>query len=362
MTILHLRSTRGFYGAERALLTLCEASRSAGEVAIHALAASPCLAAPLLARARQADIPAFEMLSTRSGTAVVRQVASEARRLGSRVLHAHDYKALFVALGAAALSGLPVVATFHGDTGESRRVEAYELFARALGRQCVAVATPSREQAVRLKRWISRDRCHVIPNAVRPPDERPSRMGARSLLSLEAERPVIAVVGRLSPEKGHRVLFDAVRRLPSPPCILVAGDGPLASQLQADTNDLDIRWLGFTSNPERVYAAADIVVMPSLREAMPIVALEAMDAGRPVIAAAVGELVHLLASGRGGLFPPGDATTLAALLEVWLRRPALAAEAAELARRHVQAHHSAVAHAAAYRDLLYSRALFSPSA
>jgi glycosyltransferase involved in cell wall biosynthesis len=362
MTILHLRSTRGFYGAERAMLTLCQATRSEADVAIIALAASSGLVSPLLTQARSAGIPAFEVLSTRLGAAAVRQVADEARRLGARVLHAHDYKALFVALAARALTDLPVVATFHGETGESTRVAAYELLARALGRGCVAIATPSRAHAARLEGWVAHDRCHVIPNAVQAPLEPPSRREAREFLSLAPTQPVVSVVGRLSPEKGHRILFDAIRRLQSPPLVLVAGDGPLAAKLKADAANLEVRWLGFTPHTEFVYAAADIVVLPSLREAMPIVALEAMNAGRPVIAAAVGELSRLLATGRGALFPPGDATTLAALLGTWLRRPDLADEAAALAQLHVQAHHSAQVHAGAYRDLIYSRALSSPAA
>jgi glycosyltransferase involved in cell wall biosynthesis len=122
----------------------------------------------------------------------------------------------------------------------------------------------------------------------------------------------VAVIGRLSPEKGHRVLFDALREKNA--VLLVAGDGPLAGELRAAARGLDARFLGFVDDTRPIFAAANAVAMPSLTEGLPLVALEALALGRCLVASAVGELPELLADGAGVLVPPGDAAALSGAL------------------------------------------------
>ena len=107
-----------------------------------------------------------------------------------------------------------------------------------------------------------------------------------------------------------------------PPVVLVAGDGELAQALKAQAGSLDVRWLGFVRAPRQVFAAADLVVMPSLTEGLPLVALEAMAAGRALVASSVGELPTLLREDAGWLVPAGDEAALAETL-----RSALASDA-----------------------------------
>src|SRR5206468_5031993 len=114
------------------------------------------------------------------------------------------------------------------------------------------------------------------------------------------------------PEKGHRILFEAARDLEA--TLLVAGDGPLRNELRAGARGLDAKFLGYLEDARDVFAAADVVALPSLTEGLPLVALEALALGRCVVASAVGELPDLLADGAGVLVPPGDSAALSEAL------------------------------------------------
>ncbi len=131
--------------------------------------------------------------------------------------------------------------------------------------------------------------------------------------------PRLLCVGRLIPIKGHLVLLRALAqaRLRVPGVALdVAGRGPLEPALKAFARELGIdesvRFLGFVSPVQRAVEQAAIVVVPSLGEGFGMVALEAMERARPVIASAVGGLPEIVADGETGLVvPAGDAEALA---------------------------------------------------
>ena len=131
--------------------------------------------------------------------------------------------------------------------------------------------------------------------------------------------PRLVCVGRLIPIKGHLVLLRALAqaRAQIPDVALdVAGRGPLAPALQAYARELGleeaVRFLGFVSPVSRAFENAAIAVVPSLGEGFGMVALEAMERARPVIASAVGGLPEIVADGETGLVvPPADAEALA---------------------------------------------------
>lgn len=154
-----------------------------------------------------------------------------------------------------------------------------------------------------------------IPNGVDPQDlpaidDR--RLGA-------VPRPLVVSVAHLQPEKGHRHLLEAWRRvvdqMPGAHLALL-GDGPLRSALECQVVELgldrDVTFLGFTE-PRSWLEAADTCVLASLTEGMPSVVLEAMLSGCPVVASRVGGIGELVVECETGLLvPPGDAPALAA--------------------------------------------------
>lgn len=144
------------------------------------------------------------------------------------------------------------------------------------------------------------------------------RAGAEPAPYAGAE-PRLLCVGRLIPVKGHLVLFRAVAqaRARLPGLMLdVAGHGPLEPALRAYVRELGlseaVRFLGFVSPVQAAVERAAVVVVPSLGEGFGMVALEAMERGRAVIASDVGGLPEIVADGETGLVvPAGDTEALA---------------------------------------------------
>jgi glycosyltransferase involved in cell wall biosynthesis len=140
--------------------------------------------------------------------------------------------------------------------------------------------------------------------------------------------PLVLAVGRLHPQKGYDVLVEALPLL-GDAVVAVAGDGPLAAELRAAAPQ--VRWLGRRDDLADLYAAADVVVLPSRWEARSLTAQEALRAGRPLVATAVGGLPGLLGDGAL-LVPPGDPVALARAVRGLLDDPAAARALAERGR------------------------------
>ena len=357
ITVLHLRSGSSLYGADRALLALATATRPPFRVIVGALGPDEGSALADAAHARGLDAQRFTF-DRRVDLACARRIARFIHWANVDLVHAHDFKSLALGLRAARREGVPVVATFHGDTAADLKLRMYEAFARLMGNRTQGVIAPSRALQQRLSRWVKTAPVELIHNAlddVPPPTESEKRT-ARLALKLDANAPVLACLGRLSPEKGHRVLLQALSKMKQPPITLIAGDGPLHDSLARDAGQLPVRFLGFVADSRQVYAAADVVVMPSLREASPLVALEAGLHRRPLVATRVGDLDELFANEAGALVPPGNVDGLLRELEHLFSDPKLRELRASRLHERVHARHGAQAMASAYARV-YARAI-----
>jgi glycosyltransferase involved in cell wall biosynthesis len=163
----------------------------------------------------------------------------------------------------------------------------------------------------------------------------------RSELGLARETRLLLAVGNLYPVKGHKVLLDAAARIMDRhPAVhlAIAGRGGLAGQLQSIARQYGIadrvHFLGLRSDVPSLLESADIFVMPSLSEGLPLALLEAMFAGRAIVATRVGEVPTALDGGDAGLVvEPGDAVGLATALDQLLSNPAKARQLGERAAR-----------------------------
>jgi glycosyltransferase involved in cell wall biosynthesis len=232
------------------------------------------------------------------------------------LVHAHW---LLTAL-VARFGGKPFVVTLHG-SGSAGRFSDVELartrprLVRALLRPARAVICVSETVAEAVR--AAGVEPVVIPNGVRIPDE----VGA------PAEPPEVLYVGRLSPEKNVDTLVEALGDLN----LVVAGDGPLRELVPGGLGAVP------HGEVERLLERASVVVAPCEREGFGLAAAEAMAFGRPVVAAAGGALLELVADGETGLLvPPRDAPALRAAVERLLAdadlRRRLGAAARERAR------------------------------
>lgn len=158
----------------------------------------------------------------------------------------------------------------------------------------------------------------------------------RAQYGIGQETSVIGIVGRLVPQKGHLILLEAFKTtVKSTPTIdaviLVVGDGPLREQIKRSSVQLGIAdrviFTGFRRDLDNIYAALDILVVPSLFEPFGNVAVEAASHGVPVIASAVGGLPEALCNGDiGVLIPPGESHALSQAILRLLNYPEIADE------------------------------------
>jgi glycosyltransferase involved in cell wall biosynthesis len=242
--------------------------------------------------------------------------AGRLRRLAGDhdLVHAHGLRA--GALAALAAGRRPVVVSWH-NTVDSRLGRVLE---RLAARRADITLAASPDLAERALRAGGRDvrAAPVAPPALLPTGRDPA-LGS----------PLVLAVGRLHPQKGYDVLLDALPLL-GDAVVAVAGDGPLAGELRAAAPE--VRWLGRRDDIADLYAAADVVVLPSVWEARSLTAQEALRAGRPLVATAVGGLPGLLGDGAV-LVPPGDPVALGTAVRRLLDDPAAAAALAERGRR-----------------------------
>jgi glycosyltransferase involved in cell wall biosynthesis len=175
------------------------------------------------------------------------------------------------------------------------------------------------------------------------------RAALRRRLGVGADAHLMALVGTLKPQKGHRLAIEAagavVPRFPRLHMLFV-GDGAERAGLEALAAESDvgghIHFLGSRGDVPELLAACDSFVLPSLWEGLPMALIEAMASGLPVIATEVSGTKQVMLHGETGLLvPPGDATALAEAIERLLSDQVAAAAMGAAGRRRVEAAYSA---------------------
>jgi glycosyltransferase involved in cell wall biosynthesis len=270
-------------------------------------------------------------------------VAAMCRELQPSVVHSHGYRADVVGAAGARAVGIPIVSTVHGFTGGGLKKRIYEsLHCRAL-RGFDAVVSVSMPLAEQLSiAGIPRERLHIIPNAYGGGTEFAAPDEARKALGIPAGVPHVGWIGRLGREKGADVLVDALRGLAERDLVVsFVGDGRERRTLErlVATHGLDrvVRFHGMVPNAARLVRAFDVVVLSSRTEGTPIVLLEAMAAGVPVIASRVGGIPDVVTEREALLVPPEQPDLLASALAAVLRAPRSAAARAARARLRLAA-------------------------
>jgi glycosyltransferase involved in cell wall biosynthesis len=224
------------------------------------------------------------------------------------------------------------VATEHAAPGP---LSSQTLHRRALARLVAprvdAVVAVSRAQLPRLLRLgYRRERVHIIPNAVPEPTPRRAAAATRSLLDVSSEQFLAVVVASLRSEKRVEVFIRAVEiaRRSEPRIVgLVVGGGSELERMRAlaDANGGGVRLLGHRDDVAEIFAASDVACLSSIAEANPLSLLEAMAAGKPVVATDVGGISEIVEDEKTGLLvPSGDADRFASALLRLAKDPALA--------------------------------------
>lgn len=360
--IAHLIECDGPGGAERILASLAAHLQGAGS---RNLVIVPANGEGWLARQLAGTGVAIECftLDRPVSRACARWLEAVLRRHRIGVAHSHEFTMAVYGAWVSRRLGIGHVITMHGSRYYAqrwRRRLALRL-AVALGGHLVAV---SHELARHLSRdlLINPSRIKLIPNGVQL--RKAQGPSVRDELHVAPDEPLLLAVGNLYPVKGHEYLIDALallmRRHPRAH-VVIAGRGQLANELRARARHVGVsdhvHLLGLRSDIPELLAAADIFVLPSLSEGLPLALLEAMATGRPIVASDVGEVRSALGDGEAGLLvPPGDRAALAGALDSLLsdRRAArtLAMRAQQRAAAEYDMSRMTERYAALYRDLL----------
>jgi glycosyltransferase involved in cell wall biosynthesis len=278
-----------------------------------------------------------------------------------QVLQAFLMHAYLTAAPAARLARVPVLVAGRRSLGffkkDNRVVLALERAATRWTDFLVANASAIADE-VRRDEGVPAAKIAVIPNGMQPAEFEPVEPA-----DVVSPLPVVLCVANLTAHKGHRHLLEAcaaLRRAGSPCTLLLIGDGPERAGLRrmADRLEIDVRLLGARTDVSRFLARADAVVLPSLYEGSSNAVMEAMAAGRPVVATSVGGTPELL-EGRGVLVPPEDPAALAEAIQRLLDDPDAAADLGRAAREWAMANLTADVmvdrYVALYRQLLARR-------
>lgn len=363
--ILHVVTNLGIGGAERLVVSAARAlPRHRFESVICCLTDRGPLAAEAEASGvRVHCLGAFPGFG--NPFAFVR-LARLIRSVRPTIVHTHLQSPNLYGRFAAWLVGVPlIVATEHNVYGD--KAGRYIAAERALARVTDALVAVSAEVQQFLSRQLGvpESGITIIRNGVEPPA--PSDAGVAEMTRRVASQPGalrIATVASLTPKKGHRFLLQALARLRERGCrcvALLAGEGTERPSLEALAEELglgdSVQFLGAVANPADVVAVADVVVLPSIVEGLPLALLEAMRAGKAVVATTVGGVPEVVSSGTNGvLVPPRDAAALAdaigALAQSPERRAELGARAKETAERDFTEAAYVTALAALYDRLL----------
>ena len=314
---MQLLATGGTGGAQESYTgLLLRLDRSAYEVRALSLSSGSAVQ-----RLRRLGLE-VEVIDEADDEAAVQELTAYLVRNEIDLLHAHMYRAEVIGARSAVAAGTAVVlATVH-----SSRVRSPEDVATlaALTPVMDRLIVPSSSIAAKVRaEGRGAASFSVVPNGVDLDrfDLPVAACALRREFGIPGGAPLLGVVARLEPEKGHRYVIEAmpaILRGAPETWLVIVGEGSLNGELRAQAAALPASAadrIVFTGRREEVAAITgdvDVAVLPSLREAQGISILEAMARRKPVVASAVGGIPEVLTNGLDGLLvPPADARALA---------------------------------------------------
>ena len=349
MKILYVCTSTEVGGAERAFFTLAQAAFHAGHE-VNVLSLRPL--GPL-GRQLQEEGLSVESLDLRgkyrpleTAGALARLVA-QIQAFSPDVVHAGLYRAIQFCRLAKRRTPFTLLTTPHYDL--SRKGYVLRLLDRALkdGDDMSCAESQSTADFLLQKQKYAREKVRLVANGVdlqRFHPDNALRTAARAELGFSAQEVVFACVARLSKEKNHALLLQAFQlfyaKHPQSKLLLV-GDGPeqenLHRQVQAGGLEQAVVFAGEVSNVYKYLCAADIFVLPSYIESLPLALLEAAACGLPAIVSKVGDMPRVVCHGENGfVFPGKDPVLLAVLMTELAENTALRQKMGRAARARME--------------------------
>ena len=340
ISVCHLLPALPAHGAEQLLLDI---SRHVDQTQISF---SICLISdlgPLVEDFRGLGIPVtYIAKKSRKDFSVVFRLAKFWRQNRFDIVHTHLFTADLWGRLAGLISRIPIVSTSH-TTSDPNIGRLGRWLDRVLDLRNDAVICVS--EAVRRYRigeaGFDPDKLSLIENGIdlNRFDQKFSREEVLFRLGLPTGVRWIIIVGRLVPLKGHRFLVEAMALLAKdfPDLgLLIVGDGECEPFLREQVENLGLSsrvvFLGLRRDIPDILGISEIMVLPSSREGLPIVLLEAMAAGLPVAVTPVGGIPEVVEEGKTGFFIEQNPESIAYVLRNLLENPALGRNVGKNAR------------------------------
>lgn len=349
MRILHLISSTGFFGAERVVTVLCKTLKLYNNDVIVGVIRNeynPHVEVAEEAKRYGLDtviFPCAWQFDLRTVFLLRRFITCHDIQL----IHSHGYKSNLFAL-LASIRRIPSVSTNHNWLTRSLRLKVYcffdSLWLRSFDR-IVAVSEQIKEEMI--SRGVPSHKISIIHNGIDL--DRFDRNGNIEQLKKKFSIPphdiIIGSIGKLNPEKGHICLLRAAKEILAEHKnmrFIIIGDGALREYLTLKAVEYGIAdniiFTGFQKDIPSLLAMIDIFVLPSLTEGLPMVLLEAMAAGKRIIATRVGAVPQVLQTDCDAiLITPNDHTAIVAAVTQIMGNPTKAMKMAENAFKKVRA-------------------------
>jgi glycosyltransferase involved in cell wall biosynthesis len=277
-------------------------------------------------------------------------LAGLVRRVRPRIIHSFLFRANICGRLAGRLMGVPIIISSLRVTEAGFLPHLVDRMTAGMVDRYTAVSEAVRQEAMG-RTGIAPEKIITIPNGIDCPELQPPARDSGVF--------TLALFGRFHRQKGHAVLLHALKLLDgqAPPVrAFLFGEGPDAAVLKHMAAELGIaeqvHFMGVVDNPIKAMAGMDAIVLPSLWEGMPNAVLEAMAAGKPVVASRIAGIDELVQDGITGLLcGPGNAEELAAALLRLARDRQLACAMGQAGRRCAREKFSIDATVAATVDL-----------
>lgn len=336
--ILHFIDSGGLYGAESVILNLSCEMKAAGEYepVVGCIVAKSTAQNDLYDKAQALGIIAAKLVIRNSLLFLdIPMMARQLKCLNIGLIHSHGYKPSVFGYILSLLTSIPIIATchlwfLHGSVPlKMRMMVILELFFYRFFPVIVAVSEPIRD--ILLTHGIDAKKVKVINNGIMLDDYMPIegfiRERERQSLRIEPEELCLLNVGRLTPQKAQWHIIAAAAQLRAAGeklKFIIVGEGELMEKLEQQVRDNDLQGmvhlLGFRSDVRLLLQVADIFLLPSLDEGMPMALLEAAASKTPVLATPVGDIPKLIQNDHSGVLVNKD--DVAALVSGILRMAA----------------------------------------
>jgi len=302
-------STGGLYGAEKVILELCLYQKSIGQTPCILILQSPGAEA-LRSHAQELSITAKIIEgSYKNIFNFLKNIRNQIFLSKNTLLHSHGYKTDVLLNFLSLPKNYIKIATCHTWYSASLKLKLFEVLDKLSIKffDKVIVVSPQLKQEA-LKFGINTNKVEMIENGVDIDlvNKKEARATICQNLSIPPEHLLIIRIGRLEPSKGNDFLIKALNNIPTnKDCtLLFIGEGEEQTNLESlysrITTRIDVKFLGFRSDINRLLAASDLFIICSTKEGLPMVLLEAMSASCAIITTDVGAISEVITNDING--------------------------------------------------------------